>query len=212
MSRKATRWRLERVGSMRDTALRELSRVRQPLLRELERLQRDPDYLKGQPSHLCCTRQFNQMRISPLEAHAIARAFLADSELRKKLPAVLDRLRAELVRLKDNDQRQGFDCPLLDGTSCLVHRAAKPIGCVAWHPRGQDSRGEGRSYTAKGWRAFAERDRLNDRLYGRDWKLRVVPLWLKRVFARQLTGKAELRSRTGVAKTRTDRREGGSHV
>ena len=115
------------------------------------------------------------MRISPLEAKAIALAFRKSPALRAKLPAVLDRLGKELVGLKEGEERQNFDCPLLEGTRCLVHDDAKPIGCTAWNA--------GRDFSKTGWKAFGQRDRLNDRLYGPDWKLRVIPLWLKRVLA-----------------------------
>src|SRR4029453_12439117 len=116
--------------------------------------------------------------ISPLEAKAIARAFRKDPALRAKLPQVLRRLREELPRLADNTERQSFDCPLLEGTRCLVHDAAKPIGCTAWN--------YGRDFSRAGWKAFAERDELNDRVHGPDWKLRAIPLWLKRVFQEEL--------------------------
>ncbi len=138
----------------------------------------DPDYLRGDPPHRCCQRRLNQMRISPLEAEAIARAFREVPELRAKLPAVLRRLRAELRKLEESTRRQPFDCPLLEGTRCLVHDVAKPIGCTAWNP--------GREFSEIGWEAFAARDRLNDRACGPHWKLRVIPLWLKRVFAAEL--------------------------
>ncbi len=164
-------------------AVQELDKIRAPLLGQLDTLLQDRDYYKGRPSHRCCTRESNQMRISPLEAQAIADAFQTDSRLREKLPEVLERLRAELPRLRNNDERQSFDCPLLDGTQCLVHHKAKPIGCTAWHPREHDDED---NYTRQGWKAFEKRDILNDRFHGPDWKLRVIPLWLKRVFARQL--------------------------
>jgi len=169
-----------------EDALGEVDRIRAPLFEELARRERSPDYYKGRPPHACCTRELNQMRISPLEAKAIARAFRRDRELRAKLPQVLERLRAELPVLRDTEERQSFDCPLLDGTRCLVHDLAKPIGCTAWHPPepGEDAR-----FTRRGWRAFRSRDELNDRVYGRSWKLRVIPLWLRRVFSREL-GKA----------------------
>ena len=124
-----------------EAAIRELDRVRRPLMEELERLTRKRDYYRGQPRHTCCTREHNRMRISPLEARAIARAFRSDPSLRKKLPSVLAKLARELRELTDGEERQGFDCPLLEGTRCLVHRAAKPIGCTAWHPppRGEDA-------------------------------------------------------------------------
>jgi hypothetical protein len=185
----------KKTGSPRrggdEAALAGLDRIRAPLFRELEALLADPGYLRGQKPDDCCRRPLNQMRISPLEARAIARAFRRDPVLRRKLAQVLRRLRAELPRLADNTRRQHFECPLLEGSRCLVHRAAKPIGCTAWHP--------GREFSPAGWRAFAERDRLNDRVHGPHWKLRVIPLWLRRVFAR------ELRERdAGPAKGRTE--------
>lgn len=113
------------------------------------------------------------MRISPGEAAAIARAFREDPGLRAALPRVLARLEAVLPSLAESTRRQGFDCPLLEGKRCLVHHAAKPIGCTAWNP--------GREFSEAGWRAFALRDALNDEEYGPHWKLRAIPLWLKRV-------------------------------
>jgi hypothetical protein len=159
-------------------AIARLDRIREPLFRELEALLENPRYYRGNEPHLCCLRERNQMRISPLEARAIALAFRRDPVLRAKLPVVLRRLRAELARIKDTTERQGFDCPLLEGTRCLVHQVAKPIGCTAWHP--------GRDFTRAGWTAFAERDKLNDELHGPDWQLRVIPLWLERVLAGEL--------------------------
>lgn len=186
-----------RVDQVPPAALRELARIRAPLFRELSSLLRDPDYLRGEPAHLCCTRQRNQMRISPLEAAAVAQAFRIDPELRARLPQVLARTRAELERLDDGTRRQSFDCPLLEGTRCMVHDVAKPIGCTAWNP--------GRDFTDAGWNAFARRDEINDRTFGRHWKLRVIPLWLKRVFAREL-GSAGARS--GASPARPEPRRG----
>ncbi len=86
--------------------------------------------------------------------------------------------------LKDNDERQSFDCPLLEGTRCLVHDVAKPIGCLAWHSPSPDADPSEYTFTPRGWNAFADRDELNDRFQGGShWKLRVIPLWLKRVFS-----------------------------
>jgi len=164
-------------------AIGELDVVRSPLFAELREVARRPDYYKGREPHVCCTRQFNRMRISPLEANAIAAAFRRDPRLRRHLPRVLERLERELTGLVDGEERQAFDCPLLDGTRCLVHDVAKPIGCTAWHP---PEPGEDFELTPAGWRAFAERDQLNDRVYGPRWKLRVIPLWLARVFRAEL--------------------------
>ena len=168
-----------RQAARERAALALLNRIREPIFHELKELLKDSDYHKGQAPHACCLKALNQMRISPLEAKAIGRALRTHAELRRKLPAVLRRLREEVRGLEDSEERQNFDCPLLEGTRCLVHDTAKPIGCAAWNP--------GTSFTKVAWRAFRERDELNDRTYGTDWKLRVIPLWLKRVFARELS-------------------------
>lgn len=173
-------------------ALKRLADLRGALLSELDRLERDPDYLQGQPAHECCTRRWNQMRITPLEARAIEQAFQRDPELKLKLGGVLQRLRRELPGLRDNDERQSFDCPLLDGTRCLVHMTAKPIGCLAWHPAVQQSGEAAQHYTEFGWESFETRDSLNDAVHGSEWKARVIPLWLRRVLATELARSSNL--------------------
>ena len=166
--------------------MKELDQIRAPLYKELEKLSKDTTYLQGKDSHLCCTRKYNQMRISPLEARSIALAFKENAELRRGLPAVLERIEQALKGLSDNGERQAFDCPLLEKGKCMVHHIAKPVGCLAWHPK-QFSDPEGEyGFTSRGWKAFASRDGLNDKFLGPDWKLRVIPLWLKRVFSREL--------------------------
>ncbi len=169
-----------------DAAQDELASLREPLFRELEKLHARPEYRKLQEGHKCCTREFNQMRISPLEANAIRDAFRRDPELKRRLPEVLARLEAQLETLEDNEERQAFDCPLLDGKLCMVHNVAKPIGCLAWHPPKPDAEPSDYTFTRRGWDAFASRDALNDRYVGSKWKLKVIPLWLKRVFSQQL--------------------------
>ena len=173
-----------------EASMKELDQIRAPLYRELEKLRKEISYQAGRDSHLCCTRKYNQMRISPLEARSIAVAFRENPELRRGLPAVLDRLEESLKGLSDNGERQAFDCPLLEKGKCMVHNIAKPVGCLAWHPR-QYSDPEGEyGFTGKGWAAFSSRDGLNDKYLGPDWKLRVIPLWLKRVFSRELNYRA----------------------
>jgi hypothetical protein len=138
--------------------------------------------LQGTPPHRCCQRQLNQMRISPLEARAIALAFERDPQLRAKLDQVRQRLEKVLPRLRRSTARQNFDCPLLEGTRCLVHHSAKPIGCAAWNPR--------REFSEDAWEAFARRDELNDQIYGPRWKLHVIPLWLERVLPAEVPERA----------------------
>lgn len=168
--------RRRRHRNLEERLLPDLAAIRATLLVDVRR-----DRGRGhgrEAEHLCCRRPNNQMRISPLEARAIAEVFREDPALRAKLPDVLKRLAAEVPVLKDDGERQSFDCPLLDGDRCLVHRLAKPIGCLAWN--------SGKEYSKKGWSAFEVRDELNDSIYGRKWQLRVIPLWLKRVFRQQL--------------------------
>lgn len=182
-------------------ALTKLAELRAGLLSQVEAASR---HRPGRNAHRCCQRPLNQMRISPLEARAIELTFRSDPELRRKLARVLDRLEAELPLLASNTERQSFNCPLLEGTRCLVHAAAKPIGCLAWNP--------GKDYTKRAWEAFAARDDLNDALHGTDWKLRVIPLWLKRVFGGQTRapGSRHKDRVGGRPKGRVARREGES--
>jgi hypothetical protein len=172
--------------------LAELARIRAPLYHELERLRDLPGYRDRDRAHLCCTRRFNRMRISPLEARAIARAFETEPELRRKLPAVLARLEKELTRLEDTSERQPFDCPLLEGTRCLVHDVAKPIGCLAWHPPDPQSEPQEYTFTRRGWDALARRDELNDRFVG-PWRLRVFARRLKQRAKRRASPQARAR-------------------
>ncbi len=116
------------------------------------------------------------MRISPLEARDIIDAFHRDPELRRRLPGIAARIHEEAGKLRNTTERQNFDCPLLEGTRCLVHHVAKPIGCLAWNP--------GREFSPAAWNAFRRRDELNDRLHGPDWRLQVIPIWLARILRR----------------------------
>ena len=130
-----------------------------------------PDSAKDEP-HLACTRKFNRMRITDLEAIDIARAFAEKPNLLGKLPQVYERIAKEIPYLRDNEEPQPFDCPLLDGKNCMVHRIAKPIACLAWNP--------GRDYTTDGWHSFSRRDKLNQELFGEEWDLKAIPLQLSR--------------------------------
>jgi len=182
VKRRPAKSRRRNPGDLREAlpgAIRGLDRIRGPLFVELRELLKDPAYGKGEPAHLFCTRPRNQMRISPLEAEAIAEAIRNRPELQEKIPAIRRHLRAELRQLRDSTARQIFRCPLLWRTRCLVHDVAKPIGCLAWNP--------GREFSDLAWFAFARRDVLNDAIYGPNWKLRVIPLWLARVLGEKLT-------------------------
>ncbi|MFN0057697.1 MAG: hypothetical protein ACKVX7_04500 [Planctomycetota bacterium] len=161
-----------------ERALVELDHARAPLHRELKLIEAEeracPPTTPRAPEHLCCTRQFNVMRITPLEAIAIARAFRRNARLKSRIETVRARIRAEAARLAKTERRQRFECPLLAGTRCLVHSVAKPIGCLAWNP--------GREYSQAGWDAFLKRDVLNEETFGPRWPLQAIPLLLARYF------------------------------
>ncbi|MFQ5654341.1 MAG: hypothetical protein ACE5GW_06390 [Planctomycetota bacterium] len=153
-------------------ALGALERARGPLFRELREVAREEPAEGAEPRHVCCTRRFNQMRISSLEAIAIARALERDPGLRRRREEIERRILAARRRLKDSERRQNYDCPLLEGNRCLVHGVAKPIACLAWNP--------GREISEAGWRALERRDRLNDSAVGRGWELKAIPVMLAR--------------------------------
>ena len=87
------------------------------------------------------------------------------------------------VRSRQIDIRAGLEKrlhardPLLEGDRCLVHGVAKPIACLALHP------GEG--FTEKGMSAYEAAHRLNDRYFGKTWKLRSIPILLRELLQRK---------------------------
>ena len=165
-----------------EAALISLDRSRGPLFQEMERIAAEDRSLRkvrekkesetAENPHLACTRKFNRMRITDLEAIDIARAFAEKPHLLGKLPQVYERLAKEIPYLRDNEEPQAFDCPLLEGKNCMVHRVAKPIACLAWN--------EGRDYTTEAWHSFSRRDKLNHELFGDEWDLKSIPLQLSR--------------------------------
>ena len=169
--------RRARTGESIEAALISLDRSRGPLFQEMTRIaehRRRERKRKPRPeeTHLACTRQFNRMRITDLEAIDIARAFAEKPHLRGKLPQVYERIAKELPHLRDIEEPQAFDCPLLEGTQCMVHHVAKPIACLAWNA--------GREFSSEAWHSFSRRDRLNRDLFGTEWQLKSIPLQLTR--------------------------------
>jgi hypothetical protein len=155
-----------------ESALISLDRSRGPLFEEMARLAESKRGTRSANPHLACTRKFNRMRITDLEAVDIARAFAEKPHLRGKLSQVYERIAKELPHLRDDEEPQAFDCPLLEGTQCMVHHVAKPIACLAWN--------RGREYSGEGWHSFSRRDRLNRSLFGEEWQLKAIPLQLAR--------------------------------
>lgn len=159
------------VDAARLTSARaELAAIREPLFADMRELERDPTYEQPPEPHLACTRAHNRMRISTLEAIDIILAFRENPALQRKWPTVQGRITAARAKLRDDERRQAYDCPLLEGTQCLVHELAKPIPCLAWNP--------GIDFTDAGWQAFADRDQLNNDAIGSDWELKAIPVTL----------------------------------
>ncbi len=157
-----------------DRLLDKLDRARQPLFKEwrevIRAVKNDPS-IDDEP-HTFCTRKYNQMRITDLEALSIARAFREDPGLGRRRRDVKDRIAEEIRHLKKGRRRQNFTCPLLDGENCMVHQSSKPIGCLAWQPAGEPSEA--------GWRAFNQRNHYNDRMVNIDWDIAAIPLMLEK--------------------------------
>ncbi len=170
-SQRRKQQRRRRVASL-EAALLSLDRSRGPLFREMDQIEGSRRNSKGQRPHLSCTKKFNRMRITDLEAIDIARAFREKPHLRGKLPEVYARLAKALHGLRDSEDPQAFDCPLLEGKKCMVHHVAKPIACLAWNP--------GRDYSNEGWHSFSRRDKLNTELFADRWALKAIPLQLSR--------------------------------
>ncbi len=154
------------------SALISLDRSRGPLFREISQIDASERGPRSSEPHLACTRKFNRMRITDLEAIDIARAFHEKPHLKGKLPEVYERLASALESLKETEEPQPFDCPLLDGKNCMVHHVAKPIACLAWNP--------GRDFSRDGWHSIQRREKLNTELFGDAWHLKAIPLQLSR--------------------------------
>ncbi|MGE3164933.1 MAG: hypothetical protein AB7O52_08500 [Planctomycetota bacterium] len=152
------------------SARAQLAAIREPLFADMDALDNDPTYEQPPEPHRACTRAHNRMRISTLEALDIILAFRDHPKLRSKWPSIRIRIAAARARLRNDERRQAYDCPLLEGTLCTVHHIAKPIPCLAWNP--------GMDFTEAGWNAFAERDQLNATAVAEDWELKAIPVML----------------------------------
>lgn len=186
------RERIDRRGKPIDQLLDRLHHARLPLFREHRAVMKKLKASPGQPEpHRFCTREFNQMRISDLEALSIARAFRREPHLVHRLAEVQARVEEEIKHLKRSRKRQNFTCPLLDGERCLVHQAAKPIGCLSF---------TGGAPTEAGWKALNTRNRLSDRLVDRSWELQAIPLMLAKYLDGESLEKVKVALKTSDAK------------
>ncbi|MDE0960858.1 MAG: hypothetical protein OSB09_08765 [Planctomycetota bacterium] len=156
---------------MLDEALVSLDRSRGPLfLEKQEQNSNTPGRPDGHRDPNCCRRPQNRMRISDLEAIDISRAFSEKPHLKGKLNKVLAKMGQSLTFIGDTNKAQPYTCPLLDGETCLVHRSAKPIECLAIR--------DDESFSSEGKRSIVRRDQLNKDLFADKWDYKSIPLML----------------------------------
>jgi hypothetical protein len=129
---------------------------------------------------VCCRdAHFVNVHVTRLEAVAIREKLAEWDEATRR--AFYERARATVAQygLSDegNTYAQTYACPLFAaGVGCLVHEGgAKPAPCVqhACYEREEDL--PPLSLQA---RVEAQTERLNEAVYGADWRWRPLPLWL----------------------------------
>jgi 23S rRNA pseudouridine2605 synthase len=84
---------------------------------------------------LCCTSQYNSVRILPVEARRIAAA--VRSRQPKRRADLIARTRAAIAefRLAARPERQSYTCPYLDpDLTCALTFSEKPIACLSFNP------------------------------------------------------------------------------
>ena len=94
-------------------------------------------------SGLCCTYEFNSMKITPKEAQLIkSHLFLKDGwneVLKEKLQNYITEFRLNKVFLmkKGNSIRRTYTCPFYEGKNlgCSLTVEVKPLGCLAFNPK-----------------------------------------------------------------------------
>lgn len=167
--KRGSRGSTHRVNEL-DEALVSLDRSRGPLFLEKQNDATPSARPDGQRDPECCRRPQNRMRISDLEAIDISRAFMEKPHLRGKVKKVLERMGQSLTFIGDTNKAQPYTCPLLDGDSCLVHRSAKPVECLAIR--------DDETVSTEGKRSIDRRDQLNTEIFGKRWAYKSIPLML----------------------------------
>jgi len=154
-----------------DESLVSLDRSRGPLfLEKQEQSASSPGRPDGHRDPMCCRRPQNRMRITDLEAIDISRAFSEKPHLKGKLKKVLGRMGVSLTFIGDTNKAQPYTCPLLEDDTCLVHRSAKPIECLAIR--------DDETFSPEGRRSIERRDQLNQDLFANNWDYKSIPLML----------------------------------
>lgn len=128
----------------------------------------------------CVDAHFVNVHITRLEAAAIREtlaAKLCESELREVYRRIDETI--EKYDLKDDGETfaQTFACPLFEPkTGCLVHAEAKPAPCIQ-HACYETS--ESLPPQCLQDRAESKIEKLNQEVYGADWRWLPLPLQLK---------------------------------
>ncbi len=162
----------------REAALARLAEVKAPLLEASDRAARELRSCAGCDAH-CCRAGCNSMRVSRLEALALARR-LSEPDLAPRVPEILRRAREE-IRLRGlcADSDATYDCPLLSGEGrCLVHGPAQPSGCLTFRPVPDG----GCDHDLRLFhRHYGKVERLDRRVFGRRSRPLPIPLALVNV-------------------------------
>ncbi len=131
------------------------------------------------PGKCCVDEHFVNVRISRLEAVAIARAV---GEFPDAIRArVTDRIELSIEKyslLDDRDDEiKTYSCPLFEsGIGCLVHGTAKPLPCIAHACYENESDLPPDELLAQ---REIEIEKLNARTYGKTEPLRSIPVAVK---------------------------------
>jgi hypothetical protein len=125
------------------------------------------------------------VKVSPLEALAVAVQLLEDPRLASRRAALEQRLRATIERYglaPVEDHGRPFDCPFLTrGHRCAIHETSVPVGCCAYVPVASDRCHMRMDQLETAGRQVA---RLNDALYGRGaWPVLALPVAVERALA-----------------------------
>jgi hypothetical protein len=130
------------------------------------------------PGECCLDEHFVNVRISRLEARAIANVIARLPAIRRSaISERIDNASAELICKTPGIDTQTFACPLYEkGTGCLVHDEAKPVPCIvhACYERPEDLPPDALQDAAE-----LAIDKLNERVYGRTTQLELLPIAIR---------------------------------
>lgn len=131
------------------------------------------------PGKCCLDEHFVNVRISRLEAVAIANAVKEFPDaIRARVIDRIDSSIAKYALLDDRDDEiKTYSCPLFEsGIGCLVHETAKPLPCIA-HACYENEK------DLPPDELLAEREieieKLNEKTYGKAEPLRPIPVAVK---------------------------------